>query len=165
MKVLGIDPGIERTGFGIVEEINNEFKVIDYGLVKTSSKKPFEQRLLTIHSELEQIIKVFRPEVAVIEDLFFCKNVKTAFVVGQARGVAVLTASKYGLKYAHFTPLQVKKSVAGYGNADKNQVQQMIKMLLKLEEIPKPDDVADALALCVTYLNSYKLNDLIKENL
>lgn len=159
MRVLGIDPGIEKTGFGIAEEVNNQIKAIDYGLIKTSSKKPFEQRLLTIHSELEQVIKVFRPEVAVVEDLFFCKNVKTAFVVGQARGVAVLTCSKYGLKYAHFTPLQVKKSVAGYGNADKNQVQQMTKILLNLKEIPRPDDVADALGLCITYLNSYKLNE------
>lgn len=162
MKVIGIDPGIHKTGFGIVEKINNEIKVIDYGVITTSSKKNFEERLLTLHNELEQLIKVFRPEVAVIEDLFFCKNVKTAFTVGQARGVIVLTCANYGLKYEHFTPLQVKQAVVGYGNADKKQVQQMVKILLKLEKIPKPDDTADALALCITFLNSYTMKGQIK---
>lgn len=162
MRVIGIDPGIERTGYGIIEESDNKYKTLDYGLIKTSSKKKFEARLLMLHNELEQIIKVFRPEFAVIEDLFFCKNIKTAFIVGQARGVAVLTCANYGLIYEHFTPLQVKQSVVGYGNAEKAQVQQMVKILLNLEKLPQPDDVADALALCITFLNSYKFKEKIK---
>ncbi|HOK40604.1 MAG TPA: crossover junction endodeoxyribonuclease RuvC [bacterium] len=164
MRVIGIDPGLERTGYGIIEEINNNLKVLDYGLIKTSANKRFEERLLYLHNELEEKLKVFRPDVSVIEDLFFCKNIKTAFIVGQARGVVLLTCANYGLKYEHFTPLQVKQAVVGYGNADKNQVQQMIKILLNLKEIPKPDDVADALALAITYLNSKKFKEQINDS-
>jgi crossover junction endodeoxyribonuclease RuvC len=152
--ILGIDPGIADTGFGLVEKIaGGKIKCLAYGSIKTKAKTDLASRLVILDSELEKIIKKYHPKTAVIEQLFFCNNAKTALMVGQARGVAMLVCQKAGLKISEPTPLQVKQGITGYGQADKKQVQKMVKLLLNLKEIPKPDDAADALAMAICGLN------------
>lgn len=149
MIILGIDPGFARTGYGIVEEKNKNLRVVDYGCISTSAGLSFEKRLKKIRGGVEELIKKYRPEICAVEKIFFCKNTKTAIDVGQARGVVILTAAEKNLEIREFTPLQVKQSITGYGKAEKQQIQKMIKIILGLKEIPKPDDAADALALAV----------------
>lgn len=156
MIILGIDPGFAITGYGIVDKQGDKYKHIAYGVITTDSKLAFQERLKITHEELDKIIKKYNPELFSIEELFFAKNTKTAINVAQARGVIILTAIQNKLKIFEYTPLQIKQAITGYGRADKNQIQQMIKMLLKLEKIPKPDDAADALAIAITCGNSYK---------
>ena len=154
MIVLGGDPGTAITGWGVVETIrDSEFIVRGYGAIITKSTTPFPERLKIIHHELRKIIHTHRPEEAAVEELFFAKNVKTALTVGQARGVVMLTAIEEDLDVYEYTPLQIKQAVVGYGRADKMQMQKMVKVLLHLPEIPKPDDVADALAVAFTHIN------------
>ncbi len=155
--ILGIDPGIADTGFGVitVDEVN-KIECLEYGSIKTSSKLELPERLLILFEELEKIIKKYKPEIVSVEELFFNKNVSTALIVGQARGVVLLTAVKNGLPTKHYTPLQVKQAVSAYGKADKIQVQKMVKLLLNLKEIPKPDDAADALAVAICASASLK---------
>lgn len=131
--------------------------IVNYGVISTPSNHDFEKRLGDIYKELKKIIKKYKPDIIGIEDLFFFKNVKTAIKVAQARGVVLLTANLASISVAEFTPLQVKQAVTGYGRADKNQIQQMVKNILKLKEIPKPDDAADALAvaICCAQTNKY----------
>lgn len=160
MVILGIDPGIGRMGWGVIEIQDSRFKIHDYGCIETSKDLKVEDRLLQIHQELTSIIKEHTPEVLAIEDLFFSNNAKTAFVVGQARGVVLLTAAEHALKVAVYTPLQVKMALTGYGRAEKAQVGQMVKIILKLASIPKPDDTADALAIAVTHALSHKMKSL-----
>lgn len=152
--ILGIDPGVAATGYAFIDEKNNKLTVIDYGVIKTAAKTEFSLRLKFIHQDLNTLIKKFKPDAIAVEQLFFAKNAKTAMMVGQARGVIVLTAILNNLEVTDFTPLQVKQAVCGYGRADKRQVQNMVKNILKLKEIPKPDDAADALAIALTYLQS-----------
>lgn len=155
--ILGIDPGLATTGFGVIKCENCQASLIDYGIISTSAKKPLLDRLQTIHEKLIKIIKKYHPDVSACEELFFCKNVKTALLVGQARGVILLTCSEYQLPFHEFTPLQVKQSISGYGHADKKQIQQMVKILLHLKKEPQPDDAADALAIaltCYQFINS-----------
>lgn len=154
---LGIDPGIADTGFGLVRKEGPKMICLAYGSIKTSSKKPLDERLVELHDSLNEIIQRFSPDMVGIEELFFAKNAKTALVVGQARGVALLTIKQHKLPMMEFTPLQVKQAVSTYGRADKGQVQRMVKMLLNLKEIPKPDDAADALAIAICAANSIKL--------
>lgn len=152
MKILGIDPGIGRMGWGVIEKIHKtEFLVGAYGCVETQPNSDIPGRLYAIHDEICRIIDEYKPEVLAIEDLFFSKNVKTAFSVGQARGVVLLAASQKNLKVAVYTPQQIKQTVTGYGKADKKQVGQMVKLQLHLKEVPKPDDTADALAIAITH--------------
>jgi len=152
--ILGIDPGIADTGFGVIEKTKNEeLKCLDYGSIKTSAKLSLPDRLLILNKELEDIIKKYKPDWAGVEELYFCKNVKTALVVGQARGVVLVTLAKNNLKIFEFTPLQVKQAVSAYGQASKLQVQKMVKLLLNLKTIPKPDDAADALAVAICSVN------------
>ena len=151
--ILGIDPGIADMGFGIIEKDGPRLKALDYGSIKTKSKLTDEIRLKQIKEELDKIFIKYKPDCVAIEKLFFCNNAKTAFAVGQARGVAVLCAGQYCLSVQEFTPLQVKIALTGYGKADKKQIQQMIKIVLGLKEIPKPDDAADALAIAVCGAN------------
>lgn len=153
MIILGIDPGFARTGYGVIEEKNKNLRVLDYGCLSTPSGLVFEKRLKKIHDGLEEIIKKFRPDVCAVEKIFFCKNAKTAIDVGQARGVIIFTAAEKKLKILEFTPLQVKQFITGYGKAEKQQVQKMIKILLGLKDIPRPDDAADALALAIVGSN------------
>ncbi|MBI2613924.1 MAG: crossover junction endodeoxyribonuclease RuvC [Candidatus Levybacteria bacterium] len=151
MKILGIDPGIARCGWGIVEVQNAKCKVQNYGCAETKVNIPVEKRLLTVYKAITELIKKHKPDVLAIEELFFNTNAKTALIVGQARGVVLLAAANFGLKTAIYTPLQVKMAITGYGRAEKAQIGQMVKVLLKLPEIPKPDDVADALAVALTH--------------
>jgi len=152
--ILGIDPGLATTGYGVVIKEKNNFLVVNYGTIDTLPKLKFAQRLEHIHQELSGIIKKYKPDIFGIEELFFAKNVKTALSVGQARGVMMLTAMQSKLDIYEYTPLQVKQALTGYGRADKNQIQQMVKIVLNLKQIPKPDDAADALAIAVCCGNS-----------
>lgn len=151
MRILGIDPGIGRMGWGIVEVQSGKCKAQGFGCIETEPNSDLPGRLYALHDEVCRIIDEYKPEVLAIEDLFFSKNVKTAFAVGQARGVVLLAASQKNLSVAVYTPQQVKSAVAGYGKADKKQVGQMVKLTLKLPTVPTPDDTADALAIALTH--------------
>jgi crossover junction endodeoxyribonuclease RuvC len=157
--ILGIDPGIAILGFGLVRYEANKFTVVDYGAVTTDADLAMSARLSIIYNGLIDIIEKYRPDAFAIEELFFSKNIKTALTVGHARGVAVLAGSKSGVQVYEYTPLQVKQAVVGYGRADKNQIQQMVKIILNLREIPKPDDVADALAVAICHGNSSNFSE------
>ncbi|MFH1367454.1 MAG: crossover junction endodeoxyribonuclease RuvC [Patescibacteria group bacterium] len=154
MIILGIDPGLARTGYAILTTEKNEFTNIVFGCIVTPKNTALEKRLGTIHNNLEKIIKKYKPEKVAIEQLFWGKNVKTALLVGQARGVICLAAAKNKLPVYEFTPLQVKQVLTGYGQADKNQVQQMLKAIFSLKKIPRPDDAADALAIAYCCLQN-----------
>jgi len=156
-KILGIDPGIADTGFGVIEKgKSGNLTCIDYGSIKTSAKLDLGDRLEILNKELDRLIKKYKPKLVSVEQLFFCKNVKTALVVGHARGVVLLTAKNNKVDLVEFTPLQVKQAVSTYGQASKLQVQKMVKLLLNLSELPKPDDAADALAVAICAANSIK---------
>lgn len=165
MKALGIDPGTAITGWGIVEmELGGQdLEVVAYGVVTTPAKTPFPDRLRTIYDELTQIISTYQPDTSAIESLFFSKNAKTALSVGHGRGVAMLALAKADLPIAEYKPLEIKQAIAGYGGADKGQVQRMVKLLLNLEKIPKPDDAADALAIAICHLHSARMKFLMGE--
>lgn len=152
--ILGIDPGIADTGFGLIKQQNHKLSCLAYGSIKTSAKSELGDRLEIISLKLSGLIKKYKPNLIAIEELFFCNNAKTALIVGQARGVAVLTARLNKIKSVEFTPFQVKQAVAAYGHADKGQVQRMVKLILNLKELPKPDDAADALAIAICATNS-----------
>lgn len=157
MIIMGIDPGFAITGYGIVKYEGNRFTPIDYGAITTESSMELPKRLLHLHNSLEVLIKNYKPDAIAIEELFFNKNIKTALTVGHGRGVAVLAAAQSGVEVFEYTPLQVKQSIVGYGRAEKAQVQQMIKIILNLQAIPKPDDTADALAIAVCHGHSHKM--------
>lgn len=157
MRILGIDPGTAIVGWGIVDYDKNNLKLIDYGTILTSKDLEMSERLGIIYDSLNLIIEKYNPNLAAIEELFFNNNAKTIISVGQARGVILLSFSKYKIKFGEYTPLQVKNSISGYGRAYKLQVQNMVKLILKLKEIPKPDDAADAIAIAITHAYSYKL--------
>lgn len=162
MLVIGIDPGTATTGFGLVRENEDgSLAARDYGVISTPADLPMPQRLLALNRVLAQILLLHRPEMAAVEKLFFQRNVRTALSVGQGRGVALFTLAQAGLPVAEYTPLEIKQSVAGYGGADKNQVQQMVRALLNLAEIPQPDDAADALAVAICHLHSWRLRSLV----
>jgi crossover junction endodeoxyribonuclease RuvC len=163
MKALGIDPGTATTGYGILEGEGDDIKLVDYGCIKTSSKEPSSARLKKIFSDTKKIISKHKPKWIVVERLFFGANTKTAMAVGQARGVILLAASQAGLDIAEYTPLEVKMALTGYGRADKNQVQQMVKRILKLKTIPKPDDASDALAVALCHINSEGFNSKVRK--
>jgi len=151
MRILGIDPGLAIVGYGVVELNGNNFKPIDYGCILTNKDMDFPYRLKYIYESMNQLIDKYRPDEVAIEELFFNKNVKTAIAVGQARGVEVLSVINNGLDIYEYTPLQIKQAVTGYGRAEKVQVQEMVKMLLSLKKLPKPDDAADALAVALCH--------------
>lgn len=155
ITILGIDPGIADTGWGVIEKDGQgNLTCLGYGLIKTKAKTEIASRLEIINKELNKIIKKYKPKLTAVEQLFFCKNVKTALVVGQARGVILFTSKQNKVPVVEFTPLQVKQAVATYGQASKIQVQKMVKILLNLDELPKPDDAADALAIAICAVNS-----------
>lgn len=156
MRILGIDPGIGRLGWGVVEVQSAKLQVQSYGCIETASTLSVEKRLLQIYETLTEIIEQEKPEAMAVEELFFNTNAKTAMVVGQARGVVLLLGAQHNLSIGIYTPLQVKIAVTGFGRAEKGQVGQMVKVLLKLPAIPKPDDTADALAVAITHAFSYK---------
>lgn len=151
MIILGIDPGTAITGYGVIRVEHNKHTVLGYGAIRTPAKQATPLRLETIYAELSRLIAEFEPQCLAVEELFFNKNVGSALAVGQARGVAILAGSHAGLPIFEYTPLQVKTAVTGYGRASKEQVAYMVKMLLGLAEMPKPDDVTDALAICICH--------------
>lgn len=151
--ILGIDPGIADTGYGFLRVRGGSLECLEYGSIKTPAGQALPERLQTLYRELNRLIKKHQPQVAAAEQLFFNKNVRTALIVGQARGVALLALSQAGLPILDFTPAQVKQAVSAYGQASKLQVQKMVKLILKLETIPQPDDAADALAVAICAAN------------
>jgi crossover junction endodeoxyribonuclease RuvC len=159
MIIMGIDPGFAITGYGIVKYEGNKFSVIDHGAVITESSMALSERLLILYNGLEEIINRYKPSAVAVEELFFNKNIKTALNVGHGRGIALLAAAKLGVEVFEYTPLQVKQAVVGYGRAEKAQMQQMVKVILNLQAVPKPDDVADALAVAVCHGHSYKMTN------
>ena len=164
MIVLGIDPGTAITGYGIVKDApDGRLFEICHGVIRTDRKTPYPLRLKKIHNGIALIIEQHRPQVAAIEELFFSKNAATAMIVGQARGVVILTAVLAGLEVSEYTPIQLKEAVTGYGRAEKMQVQYMVKTLLGLAEAPKPDDAADALALAICHLHSYRMKRVLDQ--
>ncbi len=161
MLVIGIDPGTATTGYGLVrEDPDGSLKVIDYGAILTHPDLPLAERLLDLYQELHKIILLHHPDSGAVEKLFFQRNVRTALNVGQARGVVLLALAEARLPVGEYTPLEVKQAVAGYGGADKNQVQQMVRILLDLPDIPRPDDAADALAIAICHVHSAKLSSI-----
>jgi len=154
MRVIGIDPGTAIVGYGIIDYIGNKYEVVDYGCIYTSKDLPMPKRLLKISEDLEELLDKYKPDHMAVEELFYFKNNKTVISVGQARGVILLEGVRKGIELADYTPLQVKMGITGYGKSEKKQVQLMVQRVLKMKEIPKPDDAADALAIAVTHINS-----------
>ena len=154
MRILGIDPGIADTGDGIIEADGQKMKCLGYGSIRTRANTPLPERLESIYQELDGLIKQYRPDRIGVEELFFCNNAKTALIVGQARGAVLLCARQNRVPISEFTPLQVKQAVSAYGKAGKDQVQRMVKLLLGLDQIPQPDDAADALAIAICTSNA-----------
>lgn len=151
MRILGIDPGTGILGFGVIDiDVKGQMQLVDAGVIRTPVKEDDAIRLQTIYEELQDIITQNKPEVMSVEKLFFARNVTTAMTVAQARGVVLLLGQQNGLKLYEYTPMQIKQAITGYGKADKKQMQEMVRTLLKLKEIPKPDDAADALAAAIT---------------
>ncbi len=161
MIILGVDPGTATTGFGLVKKDRNNVTPIDYGCILTPAKKHLAERLEIIYKDLREIITKYKPDAVAVEDIFFCKNLKTAINVSQARGVILLAGRQEKIPVCNYTPLQVKQSVCGYGRASKSQVQKMVKILLDLKKIPKPDDAADALAIALCHAQSEKCKRLM----
>lgn len=156
MTILGIDPGIARMGWGILESRGPKVEVRNYGCVETSKEEKHEGRLLSVYKSVKSLINKYSPDVLAIEELFFNTNAKTVLTVGEARGVVMLAAAQNKIKVATYTPLQVKQAITSYGRADKAQVGQMIKAILHLKTLPKPDDTVDALAVALTHAVSHK---------
>ena len=152
--ILGVDPGIADTGYGVIKDEGGKLTCLGYGSIKTKAGEDLTARLLLLNRELDSIIKKYQPDLAAIEQLFFNKNVRTALIVGQARGVALLTLKQNHLPVFDFTPAQVKQAVSAYGQAPKKQVQKMVKLILNLAVLPQPDDAADALAIAICAVNS-----------
>ncbi|MBI3764547.1 MAG: crossover junction endodeoxyribonuclease RuvC [Chloroflexi bacterium] len=163
MIVIGIDPGTARTGYGLVREIDTGLTLVTYGVIETPSDAPMPERLQTIYRGLRALLTLHGPASGAVEKLFFARNVTTAMTVGQARGVAMLALADAGIAVGEYTPLEVKQAVAGYGRADKIQMQTMVRTLLALPEVPRPDDAADALAVAICHLHSAKMKALIGE--
>lgn len=155
--ILGIDPGTATTGFGVVKDNKGQVEYVDCGCVITTKGVPSAERLLTIQNSLEILIKKYQPDIVAVEKLFFTKNITTAISVAEARGVVLVTAAKHNLEIVEYTPLQVKQTLTGYGKADKQQMQRMVKTILNLQNIPKPDDAADALAIAICAIHHHAL--------
>lgn len=160
MLIVGIDPGIATTGYGLVRDTVSGIEVVDFGVVITPAGEAPETRLLQLFTELNKILLLHQPQSGAVEKLFFQRNVTTAMSVGQARGVAMLALAQNAIPVSEYTPLVVKQAVTGYGKAEKSQVQQMVKVLLDLRDIPRPDDAADALAVAICHLHSIKFSQL-----
>lgn len=157
MIILGIDPGLSLTGWGIIEAASRDkMTALKYGCIKTYSQTPLIERLQIVHDNLQNIIDTYKPDVVAIEEIFFLKAAKSVAAVGQSRGAIVLTVSMNRIPLFEYNPRSVKMSLTGYGSADKHQMQHMVKIFLKLKEIPKPDDAADALAMAICHINTIR---------
>lgn len=151
MRVLGIDPGYALMGWGVVEENGGRMRLVNYGCVETRAGEPMQHRLRTLQLGVRDLVEMYQPDDVAFEELFFARNVTTALMVGAARGAAIISATEYTENLYEYTPMQIKQAVTGYGKADKKQVQQMVKLLLNMKEIPRPDDAADAIACAITH--------------
>jgi len=156
MIILGIDPGLATLGYGVVSYDGNRITPVDYGILSTPAKVPLPRRLVMLYEGVSELAMRHQPDDIALEELFFSKNVTTGIAVGHARGAAIVALRQYSESLYEYTPMQIKQAVVGYGKADKQQVQQMVKMLLNLREIPRPDDAADALALAICHAHSAK---------
>ena len=163
MRVIGIDPGTAITGWGVVEGDGNDLLLVAAGVITTTAGTPLPGRLQIIYHELTGIVEQWQPESSAIEELFFSKNAKTALAVGHGRGAAMLALANAGLSISEYKPLEVKQAITGHGGADKLQIQQMVKLLLNLDDIPRPDDAADALAVAICHLHSARLRLLERQ--
>ncbi|MBT3240015.1 MAG: crossover junction endodeoxyribonuclease RuvC [Chloroflexi bacterium] len=164
MLVLGIDPGTAITGYGLVREAQDgSLLAVAHGAITTSSKMAMPDRLVRIYKELNEVIKLHRPDSSAVEKLFFAKNVKTGISVGQGRGVVLLSLAQAEIPIAEYAPVEIKQAVVGYGAADKKQVQEMVKMLLGLDDIPRPDDAADGLAVAICHIHSVRYQTIYEE--
>lgn len=162
MLVLGLDPGLAITGYGLVQESpSGELALVECGAITTPAWQRLPERLLTIDTELNSLLERHHPAAVAVEELFFAKNVSTAFIVGQARGVAILSAARHNLPVYEYKPMAIKQAVSGYGNASKSQVQEMVRMLLNLDRIPQPDDAADGVAVAICHLHNARLQNVI----
>ncbi len=164
MIILGIDPGYAIVGVGVVRYEANKFRILEYDAITTPAGMPTPQRLKHIYEQINLFLDKYKPDAVAIEELFFNNNAKTAIAVGQARGVLLVAAANKNIPICEYTPLQIKQAVTGYGRADKSQMQSMVKMLLNLNHIPKPDDAADALAVAICHAHSYKMNSITGAN-
>jgi crossover junction endodeoxyribonuclease RuvC len=163
MLILGLDPGTATTGYGFVREHDDgSLEAVAYGVISTPARTPMPQRLQKIYRELSALVETYRPDAAAIEQVFFGKNVTTGITVSQARGVQLLALADAGLPIREYKPSEIKQSITGYGNAPKPQMMEMVRTLLNLESIPRPDDAADALAVAITDINSTQLERLIE---
>lgn len=160
MKILGIDPGTATLGWGVINAEGGRLEAVAYGHISTSKDLPLAARLKEIATDLETLLEIHQPEEVAVEELFFFNNQKTAMAVGQARGAILLTLERFGIRIAEYTPLEIKQALTNYGRADKLQVQTMVKALLKLKTIPKPDDAADALAIAVCHSNRRRMENI-----
>ena len=161
MLAIGIDPGTAITGYGLVrEEQDGSLSVVDYGVIQTPADEKMPERLVQLYHNLKVIIELHSPQSGAVEKLFFARNVRTALTVGQARGIALLALAESGVTIAEYSPNEVKQAVAGVGGADKKQVQKMVQALLELDQIPQPDDAADALAVAICHLHSARMRAL-----
>jgi crossover junction endodeoxyribonuclease RuvC len=164
MLVLGVDPGTATTGYGLVaEDEAGEARLEGFGAILTEAGAPMPERLLRLHRELSALMAQARPDAVAVEELFFSRNVSTALTVGQARGVVLLAAAQAGLPVYEYKPAEVKQALVGYGGADKHQIQEMVRLMLRLPEIPRPDDAADAVAVAICHLHSARLRRLVGE--
>lgn len=162
MLILGIDPGTALAGYGLITYDQGVLNAVEYGVVKTPPSMELAHRLLRIHEGIAELIKKHQPDAMAVEELFFNQNAKTFFAVSQSRGAVILTAAQCGLEVFEYTPLQVKQAVVGYGRAEKKQVQEMVKRILGMDHIVKPDDAADALAVAICHANSFRLGGLAR---
>lgn len=161
MIAIGIDPGTALCGYGIVRAAGDEMELVTCGAISTPAKTPLDQRLLKIYADLVALIREYQPDEAAIEKLFFARNITTALSVGHARGVAMLAVAQAKIPIAEYTPNEIKQAVSGYGGADKKQMQEMVRVLLRLDAVPKPDDAADAVAIAICHLQGSHLRSMI----
>ncbi len=159
---LGVDPGTATVGYAVVAEEKGKLRLLVCDVVITPKEMPFPQRLSMIYHGISEIIQLYKPQDAAVEELFFARNARTAIAVGQGRGIILLAASEAGLPVAEYTPMQVKQAVQGYGSATKHQVGEMVRMLLNLESVPKPDDAADAAAIAICHIHSSRVTNLMQ---
>ena len=162
MIILGIDPGLATLGYGVIEAVNDKRRLIQYGTLTTPAGQPMPQRLRAIFQGMNQLMDIYNPNDVAFEELFFSKNITTGMAVSAARGVALVAVVQRTDNLYEYTPMQIKQAVTGYGGADKHQVQQMVKMLLNMKDIARPDDAADALAVALTHANSMNMKKMFK---
>jgi len=162
MIILGIDPGLATLGYGVIEVVNDKRRLIQFGTLTTSAGQPMPQRLRAIFQGMNQLMDIYKPDDVAFEELFFSKNITTGMAVSAARGVALVAVVERTDNLYEYTPMQIKQAVTGYGGADKHQVQQMVKMLLNMQEIARPDDAADALAVALTHANSMHMKKMFR---